>query len=168
MPSPTSPALSRVLARLAGLRSRIRLLVAVSGVARVVAAVGAILVAWLLADRLLDLPLGVRQFIRLGLLDRPDGLSTPLYLALLAASALLFLITVRHRSGIAGLLAFTLAGAPGVVLWILGRQIVSPLGARMPDDALALTVEQRFPALNDRLAAALDLDREIAAPTRGE
>src|SRR5687768_14232077 len=165
---PTSPALSRVVARLAALRSRIRSLLAIRGATRWLALAATIVIAWFLADVLLDLPFDERRFVRLGLLDRPPGLAGGAWFLLLAASVLLFVLTVRHRSGLAAAFAFTTAGVVGVLVWALGRHVLSPLRVRLSDEALALAVEARFARLNDRLAAALDFDREMAAPSRGE
>src|SRR5262245_27369472 len=117
---PTTNAVAAVLKRLAALRRRVRLLVATSGAFRLVAGVAAVVVAWFLADRLLDLPLGVRRFVRLGLLDRPDGLEAVVWLALLAAAVVVFVVTLRHRSGIAAVVAFCLAGVIGLVAWMVG------------------------------------------------
>jgi hypothetical protein len=173
-PSPTppaaspSPALSRILQRLGAVRSRIRAVLAARGLARWVAVAAGIAIAWFLADVLLDLALDERRFVRLGLLDRPDGLPFAAWLALLATSSLLLVLTVRHRSPVAAAFAFTTAGVVGVLVWAIGRHVLSPLRARLSDESLALSVEARFRALNDRLAAALDFDREIAAPSRGE
>lgn len=165
---PTSPALAPLLARLDRLRARIRRILAVHGVARLVGWTAALLVLSFLADWLLDLPLGVRRFVRLGLLDRPEGLPFLGWLAALGAAVVGFVAAARRRSGIAGVFAFAAAGVVGVLGWVLGRHLLSPLRIRLPDESLALEVEHRFHRLNDRVAAALDFDRELAAPSRGE
>jgi len=159
---------ARILERLARLRGRVRRIFAVAGLGRVLAWTAALLVAWCLADVVLDLPLGVRRFVRLGLLDRPAELGFAVGAALLATSIGLLVLTVRHGSPLAGVFAYTTAGVPGVLVWVAARHLWAPLRIPLSDDALALSVEARFRGLEDRLAAALDFDREIAAPTRGE
>ncbi|MFO0933275.1 MAG: hypothetical protein U1E39_11275 [Planctomycetota bacterium] len=165
---PRSPALARIVERLAHLRARVRRIFATAGVGRLLAWTAGCLVAWFLADVFLDLPLGVRRFVRLGLLDRPADLSVAPWLGLLGVAGSLLAITARHGSSLAGACAFAVAGVPGVLCWVAARHLLSPLRIPLPDDALALSVEARFRGLEDRLAAALDFDREIAAPTRGE
>ncbi|MCC7139653.1 MAG: hypothetical protein IT460_14615 [Planctomycetes bacterium] len=165
---PTSPALTPVLERLGRLRARVRTLLAATGVARLLAWAAALVLVWVLADVVLDLPLGVRRFVRSGLLTGPGDLS-PLLYGLATAGALgAFVVALRHRSGLAGVFAFALAGVPGVLAWVLGHHLVAPLRVALPDEALALSVERSFASLKDRVAAALDFDRELAAPTRGE
>ena len=60
--------------RLRGLRRRLRAYVTLIGAARLTVAVLGTLTLWFAADYLLNLPMGVRRFIRLGLFDRPEGL----------------------------------------------------------------------------------------------
>ncbi len=165
---PRSPALARIVERLARLRARVRRIFAAAGVGRLLAWTAGCLVAWFLADVFLDLPVGVRRFVRFGLLDRPADLSFAAWAGLLGVAATLGVLTARHGSALAGVCAFAVAGVPGVLLWVAARHVLSPLRIPLPDDALALSVEARFRGLEDRLAAALDFDRELAAPTRGE
>ncbi len=166
MPDSASPvrALRR---RLAGLRHRIRTLSAVQGVARIVTSGVVLLLAWFLADWLLDLPIGVRRMIRLGLLDQPAGLATAPWLALFLGSLTLALWSGRQRLGAAPLFAFLTGGLVGVGLW-LGFRLVLPALGPLPDERLALAVEHRYQGLGDRLAAALDFETELRSPTRGE
>ena len=164
----THPALAPLLERLARLRARVRRLLAISGTAQVVVWAAGIAGVWFLADYLLDLPVGVRRFVRLGLLDRPAGLSFGLYAALLAMSAFGLYAGVRRRSGVAGFFAFSTAGVLGLLVWVFVRRLASPLRVRLSDETLALSVEERQKKWNDRLAAALDFDQELAAPSRGE
>ena len=164
----THPALAPLLERLARLRARVRRLLAISGTAQVVVWAAGIAGVWFLADYLLDLPVGVRRFVRLGLLDRPAGLSFGLYAALLATSAFGLYAGVRRRSGVAGFFAFSTAGVLGLLVWVFVRRLASPLRVRLSDETLALSVEERQKKWNDRLAAALDFDQELAAPSRGE
>src|SRR5262245_61991952 len=172
-PTPTSPppsgrSVSDLRSRLAGLRGRIRRLAFLSGLGRWVLLAVLCVAAFFLADWTLDLPLSVRRFVRLGLLDRPTWLGGAAWLLLLAGSALGWLAAARHRSASAALFAFATAGIVGVLLWAAVRFLWSPLRVPLPDEDLALGVEERFRALNDRLPAALDFDHELAAPTRGE
>ncbi|HVG95156.1 MAG TPA: hypothetical protein VND21_11965 [Planctomycetota bacterium] len=163
-----NPAIESLLRRLGRLRARVRRLTALSGLSHVVAWTAAALLAWFLADWLLDLPVAVRRFIRLGLLDRPEGLPIALWAALFLLAVLGLYVAVRRRRSVAAVFAFAVAGVPGVIAWVVGRRLVAPLRVPLSDDTLALTVEGRFARLEDRVAAALDFDREIAAPTRGE
>jgi hypothetical protein len=156
-----------VVARLGRLRRRIRAVLAVTAATRWVVAVVAAAAAFFLADRLLDLPLGVRRFVRLGLLDRPDGMDVPLWLFLLAACALLAVLATRAARGTAPFFAFAAAGLCGLLLWFAVRAL-RPLGVPLAEEDLALAMERRFRSLNDRLAAALDFERELRDPRRGE
>lgn len=52
-----------------------------------------------------------------------------------------------------------LAGGVALVLWLLLRKVVGPLGARISDDDLAVLVERSYPELNDRLISAIQLTR---------
>src|SRR5262245_46926784 len=106
---PTTPSVSRVLDRLAALRRRVRLLLATSGVLRLVAGIAVLAALWFLADRALDLPLGVRRFVRLGLLDRPEDVAALPWLAMLCVAGAGFLVAVRHRSPLASPFALVLA-----------------------------------------------------------
>jgi hypothetical protein len=167
MPEARPVSLREVQSRLGRLRARIRALFAVHGAARwVVALVGA-LALFFLADRFLDLPLGVRRFVRLGLVDRPDGMPVLLWLPLLAALGFLTALLVRGRRGATPLFLFATAGLAGVFVWFAAR-LLRPLAAPLPDAELAMTVEERFRQMNDRLVAALDFEGEIRRPTRGE
>ena len=58
---------------LGSLRRRIRTIFALIGGAHVLIALVGAVVLFFLADYFLDLPLGVRRFVRLGLLDQPEG-----------------------------------------------------------------------------------------------
>ncbi|MBL9087558.1 MAG: hypothetical protein JNM10_10480 [Planctomycetia bacterium] len=165
---PRSPALARIVERLSRLRARVRRIFAVAGLGRLLAWTAGCVAAWFLADLFLDLPLGVRRFVRLGLLDRPADLGVAPWLGLLGTAVAFLGLTVRHGSPFAGVFAFATAGVPGVLAWVAARHLWAPLRIPLPDAALALSVEARFRGLEDRLAAALDFDREIAAPTRGE
>lgn len=166
MTSPPSP-LRALRSRLGRLRRRIRALFVVQGLARWIVAVVVALGLFFVADRLLDLPLGVRRFIRLGLLDQPGGLAVVSWIVLVAAAAIFVIFSTRRRLGAAPVVAFALGGIVGVLAWLTVR-LFRPAGIALPDNDLALTVEHRFRRLNDRLAAALDFERELAHPTRGE
>jgi hypothetical protein len=153
--------------RLARLRRRARTLFAVAGLARWGSTVVAALVLFFVADWTLDLPLGVRRFVRLGLLDRPDGLGAAAWGLLLALSAAAAVAATRSRRGTAPLFAFAAAGLSGVLVWAAVR-FLHPLGRPLPDQELALAVERRYGEINDRVAAALDFEAELRAPSRGE
>jgi hypothetical protein len=153
--------------RLGHLRRRLRALFAVLGVTRWVAALAGALLLFFLADWLLDLPLGVRRFVRLGLLDRPEGLGEVPWILLFGLAAVLAWQATRRRRGAAPFLAFAAGGLAGVLVW-LGARLLRPLSVSLTDQDLALSVEQRFRQVNDRLAAALDFERELSAPSRGE
>lgn len=153
--------------RLARLRHRIRALFAVQGLARWLTAAVVALFLFFLADWLLDLPIGVRRFIRLGLLDRPEGLATASWIVLLLAAALLTFSSTRRGLGAAPVFAFAFAGIGGVLGW-LALRLFRPVGVSLPDEELALSVEQKYRRLNDRLAAALDFEKELEHPSRGE
>jgi hypothetical protein len=165
---PRSVGVSDLLARLGALRGKIRRIAFLSGLGRWVLLAVAALAAFFLADWLLDLPLAVRRFVRLGLLDRPGWLGFLPWVLLLGTSVLLWAAAARHRSTSAALFAFAAAGLVGVLAWAAVRFLWSPLRVPLPDEDLALGVEERFRRLNDRLPAALDFDRELSAPTRGE
>jgi hypothetical protein len=175
--SPTPPpapspgrggAVSDLIARLGSLRARIRRIAFLSGVGRWILLAVAALAAFFLADWFLDLPLAVRRFVRLGLLDRPAWLGFLPWALLLGSSVVLWVAAARHRSASAALFAFGAAGLAGILAWAAVRFLWSPLRVPLPDEDLALGVERRFRRLNDRLPAALDFDRELSAPTRGE
>ena len=174
MTSPMPPAdasenqdIRRILGRLGRLRTRIRALFATIGIGRwIVAAVG-LLALFFVADYLLDLPLPVRQFVRLGLLQPPAGLSAALWLPLLLLSIVLLVALTRRNHRAAPLLAFVVGGVAGLLVW-LGIRALRPTRVTLSDDDLALSVEQRFRGLQDRLAGALDFERELRNPTRGE
>ncbi len=157
----------RILSRLGTLRTRIRAIFATIGISRwVVYAIGC-LALFFLADRFLDLPLGVRQFVRLGLLQPPPGMHGLVLVPLFAISAFLAIALTRRRHSAAPFFAFVVAGLAGVFVYLAVR-VFMPLRARLPDADLALSVEARFGDLNDRLAAALDFQKELSAPSRGE
>ncbi len=153
--------------RLGRLRRRIRTLLTLQGVARWIAVAALVLLLYFLADYFLDLPLGVRRFVRLGLLDRPAGLAAPAWIVLLGLAAWLTLWTTRSRLGAAPLFAFLTGGVAGLLAW-LGWLFLRPTGATLSDEDLALSVERRYQGLNDRLAAALDFEEELSHPSRGE
>jgi hypothetical protein len=52
-----------------------------------------------------------------------------------------------------------LLGGIALLVWIVARRIVTPLGARISDDDLAVLVERTHPELNDRLISAIQLSR---------
>jgi hypothetical protein len=164
-----SAALRPVLDRLARLRRRVRRVALVSGVARVVTIAVGLLALSFVADWALDLPLGVRRFLRFGLLDRPPGLPFVVWVAAAVGCLLAALSALRRRFDAgAPFLAFLAAGEAGIAAWAVLRFAVPPLHLHPTDESLALRVEARFRSLNDRLAAALDFDRELAHPVRGE
>lgn len=165
---PTPPAVDCILDRLARLRARVRRILATAGVGRLLGWAAVLVAVWFLADLLLDLPLGVRRFVRLGLLDRPADLGAAAWLGLGLAATGLLVVTLRHGSPLAGVAAFAVAGVPGVLVLVAARHLVAPLRLPLPDDALALGIEAKFRRLEDRLAAALDFHRELGAPSRGE
>lgn len=159
--------LDTLRAGLAGLRHRIWALFLAHGLARAVLALCLALVTFYAADVLLDLPLGVRRFVRLGLVGSPGLLPWGLAVPLGAALWLLALLLTRGGRGAAGFVAF-LGG--GLVAWFgyWGWRALRPLKARLSDEELVLAVERRHPALQDRLASALDFARELASPGRSE
>jgi len=165
---PTTPAVTSLLARLARLRARIRGLSLLGGLGRLVLWAAVLLTASFLADWLLDLPIGVRRFVRLGLLDRPVELDFLPWVGAALVAGLAFLATWRRDLGVAGVFAFLLGGIAGVLAWVAARHLVRPLRRRLSDETLALSIEERHRRLNDRLAASLDFDRELGAPSRGE
>jgi hypothetical protein len=154
-------AVGDVVSGLSRLRARIRALFAVTGLARWLAVLAAALVLFFAADVFLDLPLSVRRFLRLGLLDRPPAFPLLLWLPVTAALGVLALLLARGGRGAAGFVTFLFAGLAGLLAWWAWRAF-RPLSLRMTDDELVLAVERRNPQLEDRLAAALDFSREIA------
>ena len=153
--------------RLGRLRRRIRTLLTLQGVARWIAAAALVGLLFFLADYFLDLPLGVRRFVRLGLLDHPTGLATGVWIVLLGLAGWLTVWATRARLGAAPLFAFLAAGVAGLLAW-LAWVFLRPTGATLSDEELALSVERRYRGLNDRLAAALDFEEELTHPSRGE
>ncbi len=172
MPSPhNDPArtsdVRRILSRLGRLRTRIRAIFAAIGISRwIVYAIGC-LALFFLADRFLDLPLGVRQFVRLGLLQPPPTMALLVLVPLFVLSAFLAVALTRRRHKAAPFFAFVAAGLLGLLAYLAVRVFV-PLRVRLPADDLALSVESRFDHLQDRLAAALDFETELSKPSRGE
>jgi len=164
---PDSPSVSQIVQRLRALRARIRGIFAVVGIARLGSVVLGSLGLFFLADWLLDLPLGVRQFVRLGLLDQPKWLSALPWLLCLALCGFFAYVFTRAHRGIAGLFAFLTAGIVGIWIWYAIRAL-APLRVRLSDEEMAMTVEEHYRHLNDRLAASLDFERELRAPSRGE
>jgi|GEM_PF-2263075 len=147
---------------LAALRRRIQAFFAVSGAARVVVALLLALGLFYAADLFLDLPLGVRRFVRLGLLDRHPELPLLLWLPLTVLLGLCaFFLTRGARAG-AAFVAFLFAGLAGLLASILWRAC-APLSARLSDAELAALVERRHARLGDRLESALDFERELGA-----
>lgn len=165
--NPSHSSVSEILAPLRGLRRRVRGLLTVIGGARLLVALGAALGLFFLADYFLDLPLGVRRFVRLGLLDRPDGLAVLAWLPLLALALFLTFALARSRRPGAMVCAFLAGGIVGVLALVAVRAF-RPIRAGLSDSALAMAVEQRHAHLGDRLASALDFERELKAPSRGE
>ncbi len=162
-----SPSTQQIRARLRGLRHRLRAVVTLIGGARLVVAVLGTLALSFAADYLLNLPMGVRRFIRLGLFDRPDAMNVLPWVLLLGIALLLALALTRSRRGWSWLFAFAAGGIVGMTIWF-GIRFFQGLAVRFSDEDLALTVEQKYRALNDRLAASLDFAEELQAPTRGE
>jgi hypothetical protein len=167
MPHESASPVRDLVARLASLRGRIRRVAGATALARWTVGALVALGLFFLADLWLDLPLGVRRFVRLGLLDRPEGLDLPLWAFLFLGAAALAVAAARRGHPFAPLFAFLSAGVGGVLVWSAHRAF-RPLGARWEDRELALSVERKFRHLNDRLAAALDFEREVSAPRRGE
>ena len=168
-PASRSPAVAEILRRLARLRARVRGIALRAGAARVLLlAVGCFALSFL-ADRWLDLPMGVRRFLRFGLLDKPTWLPTVAWVVVVFL-LLAGLVAALRRGRLApsAPLAFVAAGGAGILAWGLLTFLRPPARARLTDDALALRVEDRFRRLNDRLAAALDFDRALAEGKRGE
>ncbi|HEX7898445.1 MAG TPA: hypothetical protein VF950_11840 [Planctomycetota bacterium] len=52
-----------------------------------------------------------------------------------------------------------LLGGIALLVWIVVRNVVTPLGARISDDDLAVLVERSYPEINDRLISAIQLSR---------
>ncbi len=167
MTTDASPDVRRILSRLGGLRTRIRGIFATIGVSRWVVAAVSLLALFFLADWLLDLPLGVRRFVRFGLLQPPSDMPFYVLIPLLAASLVLVMALTRRNHGAAPIFAFIVAGIAGVLAWFAVR-LFFPMRVRLPDQELALSVESKFRHLKDRLAAALDFEKELRNPTRGE
>jgi hypothetical protein len=164
-----STAIAPILDRLAGLRARLRRFALVSAASRVALLAVGLLGLSFFADWGLDLPIGVRRFLRLGLFDPPARLAPVLSWALALAAALGAVAATRRRhDAVAPFLAFVSAGGAGLLGWAVLRFVAPALRVRPSDDALALRVEERFRSLEDRLAAALDFDRELEHPRRGE
>jgi len=167
MSTEPTPDVRKILSRLGRLRTRIRAIFATIGAGRwIVAAVG-LLALFFAADWLLDLPLAVRQFVRLGLLHPPANLIVAIWLPLLAVSLFLLVALTRRRSSAAPLFAFLVGGVFGLLVWLAVR-LFTPVRVQLSDDELALSVESRFGDLKDRLAGALDFERELRDPSRGE
>ncbi len=166
-PSVAEPSVGEIRRGLGSLRRRIRTIFALIGGARVLIALAAAVVVFFLADYLLDLPLGVRRFVRLGLLDQPEGLATGLWLPLLVVAAFLAYALTRSRRPGAALVSFIAGGIIGLLAHVAVRAL-RPLRMSLSDDELALSVEDRFQHLDDRLAASLDFARELRDPQRGE
>ena len=110
----SSPSVREIVSRLGGLRHRIRAIFTVVGVARIVVALVALLALFFVADRFLDLPVGVRRFVRLGLFDQPDAMPVALWLPLLGLALFLAIALTRSRNGAAALFAFIAGGIVGV------------------------------------------------------
>lgn len=162
-----APSVQDIRTRLRGLRRRLRLVVTLIGGGRLIVAVLGTLALSFAADYLLNLPMGVRRFIRLGLFDRPEGLHLVPWIVLLGIVVLLALALTRSRRGWSWLFAFAAGGIVGLTVWF-GVRFFQGLAVPVSDEDLALTVEQKYRALNDRLAASLDFSDELRAPTRGE
>src|SRR5690242_16229679 len=95
-PAPRSAAMAEILRRLARLRARVRGIAMRAGAARVLMlAVGCFALSFL-ADRWLDLPLGVRRFLRLGLLDQPSWMPTVVWLVVVVALLTLLVVALRR------------------------------------------------------------------------
>lgn len=154
-----------VTSGLAAFRRRIRGLFLTHAVARIVLAVTVGLVLFFLADLLLDLPLGVRRFVRLGLLGSQALFPGAAVLA--AGLGLLAVLLSRGGRAMAGWTWFLAAGLGGWLAWWTWRAL-GPLLLRLPDERLALEVERGHPDLKDRVASALDFSREVAQPGRLE
>lgn len=168
-PSPAGPPpdVRAIVSRLGRLRTRIRGIFTTIAMGRwIVAAIG-LLAVFFLADWLLDLPLAVRQFVRLGLLQPPAGLSLGIWLPLLLVSLVLLVALTRRNHGAAPLFAFIVGGIVGLLAWLAVR-LFRPTRVALSDEELALSVESRYDELNDRLAGALDFEQELRDPSRGE
>ena len=165
--STSNPDVRKILGRLGRLRARIRAIVATTGLARWIVFTLGVLALYFVADWMLDLPLGVRRFVRLGLLQPPEGLSILVLIPALVISGFLAIALTRRGQGAAPLFCFITAGTVGLLVWGAVRAF-APLRAPLGDDDLALSVENRFQELKDRLASALDFDEELANPSRGE
>ena len=166
-PQGPTPSIVEIRRGLGSLRRRIRTIFALIGGAHVLIALVGAIVVFFLADYFLDLPLGVRRFVRLGLLDQPEGLATWLWLPMLAIAAFLAYALTRSRRPGAALFSFIAGGIVGVLGHVAVRAL-RPLRMSLSDDELALSVEDRFQHLDDRLAASLDFERELRDPRRGE
>lgn len=154
-----------VTSGLRAFRRRIRGLFLTHAVARIVLAAALGLVVFFAADLLLDLPLGVRRFVRLGLLGSPALFPGAPLLAVVLG--LLALLLARGGRAMAGWTWFLAAGLGGWLAWWSWRAL-GPLLLRLPDERLALEVERGHPDLKDRVASALDFAREVAQPGRLE
>src|SRR5437762_11318550 len=106
-PAPRSPAVAEILRRLARLRARVRGIAMRAGAARALFLAVGVFALSFLADRWLDLPLGVRRFLRFGLLDKPTWLPTLAWFAVVALLlGLLVLALNRGRLAPSAPLAF--------------------------------------------------------------
>lgn len=139
--------------------------------ARLLLAAVVSLAAFYAADLALDLPLEVRAFLRLGWIDRPEGLPLLAWLPLLALTGVVAFFLARGRRASAPLAGFAFGGLSGM-LAALAVRLLGPVGVRLPDAELAAAVEQRHPALGDRLESALDFEaalaRDASGASRGE
>ena len=115
------PNLGKIVSRLGRLRGRIRAIFATIGASRWIVAAIALLGAYFLADWLLELPLAVRRFVRLGLLHQPAGINLWLLLPLLLICAFLTVALSRRRHRAAPALAFVTAGLVGLLVWLAAR-----------------------------------------------
>lgn len=82
------------------------------------------------------------------------------WLALAAAAAVLLTLGIDwllrlERPQRVGMAAIVLAA----LAWVVWRQLIRPLRARMSDEALALLVERRHKALGDRLISAIQFEK---------
>jgi len=90
-----------------------------------------------------------------------EGLS---YVALVVAglASMSLLIDYTQRPGFAGRL-FSLVVGLGLIGWALYRTVLSRLARPMDDERIALTVEDCFPELHDRLISSLQFTRMLAS-----
>lgn len=149
------------------MKRRLRALLATRAGARLIVAAALALLGFFALDRFLDLPLAVRRFVRLGVLDRPDGMGVASWAFLVLVLGVALVVAWRTRRGPAAAISFVLGGVAGLLAHVVWRSI-RPMTVRLARSDLALSLGRRDRELGDRFASALDFEQELASPHRGE